>query len=596
QLPPTQGGAHAFTPDYASPEQVRGLPVATSSDLYSLGVIACELLTGRRPFAFDGHLFAEMQQVISEVPAPAPSSLVTAAHAVTFGEKEPARLRRRLAGDLDAIILQALRKEPARRYHSAEQLGEDFRRHLDGLPVSARRDATGYRLGKFVRRRRVEVTGGIIAVAALIGGVVATTRQARVAELERAKVQQVNAFLSRMLAAVDPGNSGRNVTVAQVLSQAAKDIEGQHLAPEVEAQIRHTIGQTYTELALYDSARVHVERAVALRETEYGELDQRTSMSLSYLAALEEARGNLAEAEAIARRIVDIQSRIAPRANAELATAYDNLGRYIENQGRLDEALDFQLKSLAIRRVSSDSASADALPYSLVNLSVSYLYKGEIARAESLSRESLEAEARVRGRTSANYGAALRQLATVLDFAKHPEAADTAIRQSVEILRQAVGTSHQEYLRSVSQLAVLRASVNDWPAVEAAAREVVGHIGGALHPSHPQAAVALQNLGFALAERGADAAADSAFRRSLALRREYLPADHWAIASSESVLGHHLAMTGHVAEGEPMLRRAYRKLVAARGADASPTRSTAERIAEVLEKTGRAEEARGWRR
>ncbi|MFN8668465.1 MAG: serine/threonine-protein kinase [Gemmatimonadaceae bacterium] len=595
QLPPTQGGLHAFTPDYASPEQVRGLPVAPSSDLYSCGVIACELLAGARPFTFDGQLFAEWQQRICEEPAPLPSALVTASAAATFGEGSAERLRRRLRGDLDAIVQQALRKEPARRYGSAEQLGEDLRRHLDGLPVAARRDTLGYRLGKFLRRRRVEVVGGVIAALSLVGGVIATTRQARVAELERAKVQQVNAFLSSMLAAVDPGNAGREVTVAQVLSQAARDVEGQHLAPEVEAQIRHTIGQTYTELGLYDSAKVHIERAVALRRREFGTVDSRTSMSLSYLAALAEARGDFAEAEKIGHEMVAIQRALVPRQPSELATAYDNVARYIEQQGRIEEAMKYKLAAADIRRVSHDSASMEALPFTLVNLSVSYQYQGDLARAESLAVEAVAAEERIHGRASVTFGAAMRNLSSVYESQHRYAEADSTAVLSMNVLRATVGAAHPEYLRAVSQRAVVLVGAKRWDIAEPVAREVVNQIGAAMPEANPQAAVALQNLGLALAALGRPAGADSAFRRSLAIRRKFLPPDHWAIASSESVLGHHLAMNGRVAEGEGMLRRAYAALVESRGADAGPTKATARRLAEVMEKTGRASAAREWR-
>ena len=597
QLPPTQGGAHAFTPDYASPEQVRGLPVATASDLYALGVIACELLAGARPFTFEGKLFAEMQALICEAPAPAPSALVTAAHAATVGPggTSVARLRRQLAGDVDAIVLQLLRKEPQRRYASAEQLGEEWRRVLEGRPVTARRDRLGYRAAKFLRRRRVEVAAGAIAAAALVGGAVATARQAQRARIERAKAQQVNHFLSTMLASVDPGNAGRDVTVAQVLSQAARDVERQQLAPEVEAQIRHTLGQTYTELGLYDSATVHIERAVELRRREFGELDQRTSMSLSYLAALSEARGDFEEAEAIGRRVLDLQRRITPPAPSELATALDNVARVVEQQGRLAEAMKYKLESAAIRRASSDSASRDALPYTLNNLSVSYQYLGDFGRAETLAVEALEAEARVRGRGSVTYGSALRNLAGIYESQNRLERADSVARRSIEVLRPVVGPSHPEYLRSMVMLAGIGVSRRDWPGAERAAREVTAQVGGALHESHPQSAVALQYLGLALSGQGKVAGADSALRRSLALRRQFLPAEHWAIASSESVLGHHLAMTGRAGEGEPMLRRAYERLASTRGTDADPTRQTARRLAEVYERLGRPRDAERWR-
>ena len=581
QLPATQGGAHAFTPDYASPEQVRGLPVAPASDLYSLGVIACELLSGHRPFSFDGQLFAELQSRIALAPPPPPSSLVTAADVPAFGESSLPRLQRQLRGDLDAIVLQALRKEPERRYGSAEQFAADLQRHLEGHPVTAQRDTFGYRASKFLRRRRIEVAAGTLVAASLVGGIVATARQARRAETERAKTEQVNQFLSTMLAAVDPGNSGKDVTVAQVLSQAAHDVDQQHLAPEIEAQIRHTLGQTYVELGLPDSAEAHIRRAVELRTQVYGKYDNRTSMSISYLAAVADARGAFAEAESLGYQVLEIQQRVKPPQPGELGSAYNNVARYLESQGKLEEAMQYKLKAAEALRSSDDSISLAALPYTLQGLSVSNAYAGDFAKADSQAREALAAEERVHGTRSRNYGNLLINLANVSSGLGHHEAADTAIRAAIEVLRETLGTEHPDYIAAHSIWAALRASVKDWATTERAARVVVDAIGGALHESDQSAAVALQQLGFALAARGATAQADSAFRRSLALRRKYLPPEHWAIASSEAVLGHHLAMTGRRREGEPMLRRAYARLVETRGADAEVTQTTAKRIAEV---------------
>src|SRR5690606_22525962 len=175
QLPATQGGARAFTPDYASPEQLRGLMVATASDINALGVISSEDLYGHRPLRLDGLLFAELQDLVCRSPAPAPSSLVDQADAEVFGERSAGKLRSQLAGDVDAVVLQALRKEPERRYASVNLMSADFQRHLDGMPVSARRDRLSYRVGKFVRRRKVEVAAASLVLISLIGGVIVST-------------------------------------------------------------------------------------------------------------------------------------------------------------------------------------------------------------------------------------------------------------------------------------------------------------------------------------------------------------------------------------------------------------------------------------
>ncbi|MBK6458817.1 MAG: serine/threonine protein kinase [Gemmatimonadetes bacterium] len=597
QLPPTQGGLHAFTPDYASPEQVRGLPVATPSDLYSLGVIACELLAGQRPFDFDGKLFAEMQAMIALAPAPAPSTLVTSASAASMGEGDATRLQRRLAGDLDAIVLQALRKEPERRYGSAEQLGEDLRRYLEGLPVTARRDTLGYRTRKFLRRHRVEVAAGLLVVASLVGGIVATTRQARRAQLERGKMEQVNEFLATMLSAVDPGYSGRDVTVAQVLTQAAADIGGQALDPEIEAELRQTIGQTFYGLAMYDSASTHVERAYALRRGRYGELDQRTAQSFSTRVNLAEARSEFAVAESLARVDVDHQRRM-PRGQqnaAALATALDNLARMVEQRGRLDEAMAIKLESIGIRRVEGDSASMSTLPYALNNLAVSYEYKGDHARADSLMREALAVERRIRGPESVYAGNIMRAYASLRDDMGDRAGADSLMRESLRILRAALGPAHADYLRTVSMLAQLRYSANDMEGTITYAREVAAQIGKGLHEGEPSAATTMQALGLALDSLHQFAAADSALARALELRRKFLPADHWLIPNAEAVYGYHLGRVGRNAEAERILRAAYERMAQLRGADAAPTKRVAVRLAELMEKLGRTDDARRWR-
>jgi eukaryotic-like serine/threonine-protein kinase len=159
-----------MTPEYASPEQVKGQTVTTASDVYSLGVLLYELLAGRRPYEMQTESLTAIVKAVCETEAIAPSE---AAHG---------RNRAALRGDLDTIVLKALRKEPVRRYQSARELSEDLRRHLEGRPVTARADAVGYRAGKFVRRNRAGVTAAVLIAASLIGGIVTTTWQARLAE------------------------------------------------------------------------------------------------------------------------------------------------------------------------------------------------------------------------------------------------------------------------------------------------------------------------------------------------------------------------------------------------------------------------------
>ena len=180
----TATAVRLMTPDYASPEQVRGGAITTATDVYSLGVVLYELLTDRRPYQFETYSPLEIERAICDTEAPLPSD-VARRHTGT-----PARLSRQLGGDLDNIVMMALRKEPERRYQSVEQFSDDLRRYLVGLPITARPDSLVYRAGKFVSRHRVVVVAGLLVLISLLAGIIATTRVARQASAERARAER----------------------------------------------------------------------------------------------------------------------------------------------------------------------------------------------------------------------------------------------------------------------------------------------------------------------------------------------------------------------------------------------------------------------
>ena len=181
----TATGLAMMTPDYASPEQVRGESVTTATDIYGLGAVLYELLTFQRPRRFTSYSAAEIERVVCETPTAKPSAVATSP-----------RLRRQLSGDLDNIVLMALRQEPERRYQSAEQFSDDLLRHMEGRPVRARRDTHGYRAGKFVRRHKLGLAATALVILSLVGGIVTTSHQARRAERRFQQVRRLaNTFL-----------------------------------------------------------------------------------------------------------------------------------------------------------------------------------------------------------------------------------------------------------------------------------------------------------------------------------------------------------------------------------------------------------------
>jgi|SRR5947209_5628968 len=287
-----------LTPDYASPEQVRGEKLTTTSDVYSLGIVLYELLTGHRPYRSLSTPPHELARVICEQEPAKPSTAITRVEVITHGDTkasititpesvsrtratQPDKLRRQLSGDLDNIILMALRKEPARRYTSVGQMASDIQRYLENLPVGARKNSFKYRAKKFVRRNWVGVAAAGVIVLSLMGGMVATLWQARearaqasAAQTEKAKAESINAFLAKMLKYSNPlvavpGTNGSATTMQDVLDEAAKRLETGEFAnqPEVRAELEKIIADSYYGQGKQELYLQHLKEYVRLQKS-----------------------------------------------------------------------------------------------------------------------------------------------------------------------------------------------------------------------------------------------------------------------------------------------------------------------------------------
>jgi tetratricopeptide (TPR) repeat protein len=337
-----QTSGQMMTPDYVSPEQVRGEPVSTATDVYSLGAVLYELLTGSRPHALRSYDPAEIARVVCETAIRPPS---TQGH-------------RHLRGDLDNIVLKALQKEPSRRYASATALAEDIRRYLDGLPVSARADTAVYRAVKFVRRHRLGVAATVAVVASLAIGVALALREARIAERRFAQVRELaNTFLFQFYDQVTPlaGSTAVRASIVETarnyldaLSKDAGNDQGLILELAQAYERLGTVqGSTGANLGQLDDARRSYQNALDL----YGRLpaaaratpDVRLRIAnvlwswgrLEYNASHEDV------AEQFANRMLDtLGDGSDPATRLLRAQAQRGLGDIRVKQGRTREALD----------------------------------------------------------------------------------------------------------------------------------------------------------------------------------------------------------------------------------------------------------------
>jgi serine/threonine protein kinase/tetratricopeptide (TPR) repeat protein len=403
-MAPTAPGLQLMTPEYASPEQVRGEVVTTATDVYSLGVLLYEFLTGRRPYRLTSRTLPEIARVVCEEEPVQPSLAVT--RPADPAEREPGarptgprstrvadsqRLQRRLEGDLDNIVLKALSKEPTRRYASVDQFAEDLRRHLAGLPVLARPDTFGYRASKFVRRHRGAVTAGAAVVLALVLGLVGVAWQARVASRERARAEQrfadvrslANAFLFDVHDAVrdlSGSTAARQLMVQkgiEYLDKLATDAgDRADLRRELAAgylRVGDVQGRPFTAnlgdsagaLASYEKA---VKLYTSLDVTPSSPVDLRREAATAYLrlSEIRRATGDTAQAMADARTGLDLVRDTASDATAtpderrDLALGYSRYGDMLATTGETAQALEYHRRALALLQ-ALDLAQPDDL-------------------------------------------------------------------------------------------------------------------------------------------------------------------------------------------------------------------------------------------
>ncbi len=373
----TRTGLRAMTPEYASPEQIRGRSISTVSDVYSLGVLLYELLTGHRPYHLSRLSPGEVERVVCDTDPARPSTVVRRVQENTtpdgeitritpqrVGEErstDPGRLGRRLAGDLDTIVLTALQKDPARRYASVEALSEDLRRHLSGLPVSARGDSTAYRVGKFIQRNRVGVVVALLFVIGSVVGVVAVTRQARIAErrfedgrtLAHAMLQDLHESLRDL-----PGSTAsRRVLVTNALEYLDKvaedtgddpgllaDLAGGYetLADLQGSPIAESLGDMAGAMASYEKA-ISLRREILDRNPEDPQSIHDLGVAEGGYALIVTYVGDNVEAVALARQALE---RLEPLRGGEfgdplmhrMETIRSQLGWYLAWEGDTDAA------------------------------------------------------------------------------------------------------------------------------------------------------------------------------------------------------------------------------------------------------------------
>lgn len=390
-LPHTHTAAQMMTPEYASPEQISGDPITTATDVYALGLLLCELLTGMLPYAFYDRTPFEIARVITDTLPARPSSLVTRKAEdvqtdIQMAGIHVSNLRKKLKGDLDNIILKALRKDPARRYGSAEQMLKDIHNYLNNLPVSARPESFGYKTAKFIVRHRVGVFAALVVAISLVATTGVSLWQAEQARLERDRTQKINEFLQTILTEADPYEAGADATIRDVLRKADHLIKEQFTGqPDIEAPLRYTIGYTQLSLMELEASLQNLQRSEELFRQLYGPHDQRTLEALAYQYWLQFRKGDYDSAIEGYRSVL---STLQPGHSWDFrARLLNDFGVILSDTERYEEAMPIQHQVLELWQ--NNDPERPELAIAFTNLGHTMHGLRQYEEAEYYYRESL---------------------------------------------------------------------------------------------------------------------------------------------------------------------------------------------------------------
>lgn len=525
----TQTGFRAVSLYYAAPEQLNDEPITTATDVYALGLLLYELLAGIHPFTFDGLKVHRVEQMIRSE-EPIKPSAVPMSDSVYPGRQD-------IRGDLDAITMKALRKEPDKRYENAGHMLDDIIRYQKNIPLIARRDSTRYRFGKFLKRHRRALVTGMMILLGVIGLIAYHTlelaKERNIAQQEAQRAEQTTQFLAELFLAADPSEArGTDITAQELLNRGAdriKDLAGQ---PELQAKMMQLIGRVYWSIGSYEEALPLLEQAIELHQTfsdnadpdyalahfslglvlhdqgDYqqsvphfekaveifrmkpGHMSPEYATSLENLGSVEGARRNYTQAEELNREALDMRLTLFGPDHPDVGKSYFSIATLRYHQNDLDGAIDKTREALRIFRLN-DMVDTRLGARMLRHLGSRLIEKGEYSAADAALTEALDINKRIHGDKYLDTGLVVWSMATLNRDRGNFIAAEQLYDEALSILQKAIGDRHVMVGQVLQELGGVYTQTHNHFQAEHVYRESL-EIFGTAERVHPQRIVTSQ--------------------------------------------------------------------------------------------------------
>ncbi|HWT16242.1 MAG TPA: serine/threonine-protein kinase [Patescibacteria group bacterium] len=553
-----------FTPDYAAPEQVRGDVVTTGVDVHALGLLLCQLLTGRRPYGQTASTPAAYEQAILTQEPEAPSRIVTQRQTGSIapvGSLDVARLQRRLRGDLDAIVLKALRKRPEDRYASVEALAADLRRFLARQPVEARRGRWRYRATRFLQRHALSTSLALITLLSLFGGLAAALWQADVARGERDQARRealksthALEFMTSVFEIADPNaNLGRAVTAIELLKRGAETLPLQlDDEPDVRAAMFGVLGDA--QLGLGEAKIAHDLHTQGLAEARRSEDPVAIGEALLALGAATTRLGDIAASESLAKEAAALALPLGERGDAVRARTDLRLANQALSRSEYEVAEPLFRRGMAtFERLNGHPDPEAAIPFS------SLLHAtGRADEAEPVLRAALAQIERETPPIHPGRAALSAQLATNYTRRGLPEQAEPLLREALRVKLAIYGSDHPSVDTTRHNLARILADLGRWDEAEAIDRAVLAAHRRRHGTHHPSIAASEAGLARVLLDSDRAAEAEPLWRSAQATARDKFGELDAAVGITALGLGRTLLALARFDEADAQLALAER--------------------------------------